>query len=1168
MRGLAWRTVLVSALVALGPALPARAASVSASDHASGGHGVAGKAQRERPSSSAVSLTPSATKPYWSCPSGLCEAIIDPRPVRVAGRYALPAGSIATASRTAEGLAAPMPGGLAGASLTLEGSGELGGYDPQDLQSAYRIPPSGGEEQTIAVVDAYGDELAEADLAHYRERYGLPPCTHADGCFRKVNQQGAEAGYPEFNSSWALETALDLDMAAAACPHCHLLLVEAGSEDLSSLAAAVNTAAGLGASEISNSYGTSEESQQCNTSEAIAHCLSYSHEYDHPGVLVTAAAGDSMFPRQLGPDFPASSPHVVAVGGTSLHRAPGTGREWSEQVWFEGPEEFAFNGPEAGSGSGCSLVEPKPSWQSDTGCTHRTGNDVAAVAACETPVSVYFSADGRRTRVWVDVCGTSVSSPLVAGIEAHASAAVRSLPGAEAFYRDPGDFFDVTEGENCQCQGNDVPEYLWHAGVGYDGPTGNGTPDGPLALGGAATVLTGAASGVSADAATLNGTVAPNGLATSYRFEYGTTTSYGTSVPVPDASAGSGGASKPVSAALTGLARGRTYHFRLVATNGAGTSVGEDGSFDTARPAVIGVTPDSGSYRGGNAVRIAGSGFAGVTAVRFGAAEASRLTVESEGSISAVAPRWAGTVNITVTTVAGTSAISAADRYTYVTGPVVAWGENSSGQLGDGMKRPGSLGFEGENSDLIAPVFGLGEAVALAAGDGHSLALLADGTVMAWGSNADGELGNGRVAPTQIDSLVPVKVCAVGVSQCPQGPYLEHVVAIAAGSRHSLALLRNRTVVAWGANSRGQLGTCAAMTAGGCPACPAGALCNEVVPRSAVPVPVCTVNEATSCGPEHQLKEVAAISAGGDDSLALLKDGTVVAWGENTMGQLGDGVVDGPEACTDPADLSLEGVGKHYCSTIPIAVSGVSSVKAVAAGGDGSLALRQGGTVVTWGQNTEGQLGNGSFAGPETCTEPAGSSIRSDRSAPCSRVPVAVTGLRKVRAIAAGGGIYPLTELLSPLVEGLEGRILSQHDMALSRRGTVMAWGDNVFGQLGDGGTDSSDVPVAVCAVGTSGQCPSAHHLDDVSAIAAYGDLSGALLADGAVVSWGDNEFHMVGELGDGSFTGPEKCAVTWCSRTPGAVVGTEGVTAFALGEHYGLATTTQLRRHVPSTQP
>jgi DNA-binding beta-propeller fold protein YncE len=501
--------------------------------------------QRRR-SGSAISLTPSTAKPRWACPQRACEAIIDPRPVRASHGYALPNGG-----------------------PQLEGSGELGGYSPQDLRSAYKIPTAVGSTQTIALVDAYGYSTAEADLAKYRERYGLEPCTKGNGCFRKVNEKGEEANYPPNNEEWSLESALDLDMASAACAKCHLLLVEATTENPADTAESVNTAAKLGATEISNSYGYPEGYEPyCGKTG----CAEFSNDYKHTGVFVTASAGDSGYNNHFfglaSPDFPATSPNVVAVGGTSLHKAANA-RGWSEQVWNEPAGKI-------GTGGGCSKFESKPAWQTDKGCAKRMDNDVAAVAAVETPVSVYSSLIAGG---WEDFGGTSASSPLMAGIAAHASAHTRSL-GADAFYEAPGSLFDVTTGSNGTCTPPSEDAYFCNAEVGYDGPTGLGTPNG-VPAGPPPSVVTGVASLVARSSATLNGTVNPNGGEVGVcKLEFGTSVAYGSSagcVPSP----GSGEGVVGVSAAVSGLVGNTTYHFRVVASNVGGSGVGSDQTFKT-----------------------------------------------------------------------------------------------------------------------------------------------------------------------------------------------------------------------------------------------------------------------------------------------------------------------------------------------------------------------------------------------------------------------------------------------------------------------------------------------------------------------------------------------------------------------------------------------------------
>ncbi len=293
----------------------------------------------------------------------------------------------------------------------------------------------------------------------------MTACTKANGCFKKVNEKGEEANYPaeggEVEKIWSLESSLDMDMVSAACSNCHIMLVEATTQEPKDTAASAEEAAKLGAKEISNSYGYPEDNETyCPAKKG---CKEYLSDYDHAGIPVTVSAGDSGYNDALGgyaaPNWPATSPNVIAVGGTNLTKASNS-RGWKETVWDD-------------SGSGCSLYEAKPSWQFDTACSKRTDNDVSAVASPETPVSVYNTPYAGG---WTNVGGTSASAPLVAGIEAHAESTVKSA-GAEAFYKHPGMLFDVTAGRNGTCTPPAEDAYLCAARAGYDGPTGWGTPD-------------------------------------------------------------------------------------------------------------------------------------------------------------------------------------------------------------------------------------------------------------------------------------------------------------------------------------------------------------------------------------------------------------------------------------------------------------------------------------------------------------------------------------------------------------------------------------------------------------------------------------------------------------------------------------------------------------------
>jgi len=336
--------------------------------------------------------------------------------------------------------------GAAGQSLAT--AAPSGGYFPADLASAYNLPASGGAGLTVAIVDAHDDPNAESDLAVYRSQFGLPPCTTANGCFMKVNQFGASSPLPSPDNGWAAEISLDLDMVSAACPQCKILLVEASSTSINDLGTAVNTAAAMGTVAISNSYGGPEFSSE-NTYDA--------QYYNHPGILVTVSSGDNGY----GVEFPAASPHVLAVGGTSLVKSSSNPRGWTEGAW-------------SGAGSGCSKYASKPAYQTDPGCSKRTVADVSAVADPNTGVAVYDSYGTGGG--WNVFGGTSVSAPLLAAIYAVTG---RASAGPGFGYSVPGDFYDVLTGSNGSC----TTTYLCTALAGYDGPTGLGTPNG-LALAG------------------------------------------------------------------------------------------------------------------------------------------------------------------------------------------------------------------------------------------------------------------------------------------------------------------------------------------------------------------------------------------------------------------------------------------------------------------------------------------------------------------------------------------------------------------------------------------------------------------------------------------------------------------------------------------------------------
>lgn len=291
-------------------------------------------------------------------------------------------------------------------------------------------------------------------------------------------------------------------------------------------------------------------------------------------------------------------------------------------------------------------------------------------------------------------------------------------------------------------------------------------------------------------------------------------------------------------------------------------------------------------------------------------------------------------------------AVAAGNRHSLAllkNGKVLAWGENQHGDLG----LPESEGSQSTPREVA----GLSEVAAVATNGTFNLALLKNGTVKAWGQDSQGELGNGEVGTERSE---PVTVSG-----------LTEVTAIATGWYFGLALLKNGTVEAWGENDSGELAA------------------EEALSNSDVPVSISGVNEVT------------AITAGATSAYALLKNGTVKAWGENSGGSLGDGTFTGPESCG--------------CSRSPVSVSGLSEVTAISSSYDSVLALTKSGAVKSWGENPEGELGDGTFEN--------------------SDVPVSVSKLSGVTAVA--GGLF--------------------QSLALLENGTVMAWGYNGDGQLGIG---------------------------------------------------------------------------------------------------------------------
>jgi hypothetical protein len=408
---------------------------------------------------------------------------------------------------------------------------------PSELNNAYFPgekpdgPAAPGERQTIALIDAYNDLEAENDLAVYDKEFSLPECTRSNGCFEQANEYGdtqreslpfptspleqeteetnckskkvrenaiereakeAACKIVEEAKGWALETATDIEVAHGICQNCRILLMEARSPEYRELEIAEDKAVELGATEVSNSWGG-----QTPPSDSAA--------FNHEGVVITAAAGDDGYlnwekystrtkPGSTyfeGADYPASSPHVVAVGGTSL--TVGMGGVWEgETVW---------NDKEGGAGGGgCSELPAQP-WQQQSsekvGCgSKRAVADVSADAEPATGIAVYDSVpypEEAEPLDWVPVGGTSVASPMIASMFALAGGAHGVAYPAQTLYSHLGTsaLHDVTTGGNGECDDEyskckalvpalDCGKEVWicNATTGYDGPTGVGTPNG------------------------------------------------------------------------------------------------------------------------------------------------------------------------------------------------------------------------------------------------------------------------------------------------------------------------------------------------------------------------------------------------------------------------------------------------------------------------------------------------------------------------------------------------------------------------------------------------------------------------------------------------------------------------------------------------------------------
>lgn len=432
-------------------------------------------------------------------------------------------------------------------------------------------------------------------------------------------------------------------------------------------------------------------------------------------------------------------------------------------------------------------------------------------------------------------------------------------------------------------------------------------------------------------------------------------------------------------------------------------------------------------------------------------------------------------------------------------GLAFAWGNNQTGELGQGNKKDSAVPLR--IASLARPI------AAISSGTDSSLALTRGGRVWAWGDNDQGQLGTGY--RRSHDAAVRVKN--------PGGHgRLSNITAVLSANVDSAALNSRGRVFTWGNNIWGQLGTGALNGPQHCPTF----MSEPPSERDACSkLPVRVVDAAG----QGTLSQVVAVASTTDNNLALRSDGTVWTWGINVSGNLGIGTNSGPQECKPFSNFAAVG-----CSAKPVPVVGpggtgvLSHIVAIAGGSGSVLALRADGTVWAWGSDAFADLGQAT-PGPERCYSPF-----ADEKLPCSSVPVQVSGPEGVGHLT---GIVAISA--EPSAKGL-------HVMALRSDGTVWSWGVDDFGQLGNGKSEEFDnLPSEV--VGPDGQ----GHLENVVSISAGGGFSMARLANGSIWAWGENNS---GQLGIGDHTGPDQCTTehTACSLVPVQVKGPDGAGTFS----------------------
>ena len=424
-------------------------------------------------------------------------------------------------------------------------------------------------------------------------------------------------------------------------------------------------------------------------------------------------------------------------------------------------------------------------------------------------------------------------------------------------------------------------------------------------------------------------------------------------------------------------------------------------------------------------------------------------------------------------------------------GTIWAWGSNVNGELGDGILTHNDCA-EGPNVwDCSRTPVRVAELSNIATISG-SHAQKIDGTIWSWGDNDNGQLGDGVTAHQDCGQY--------GTNDCSPTPVLvagiSDVIAISTSPSSGYALKSDGTVWAWGRNAEGQLGD-GNTTHQVCTSKPFSWDCSFSPVRVA------------------RISDIVSISAADSNAYALRSDGSVWAWGAGYFGQLGDG-------STTHEDCHY-GEKSYDCSKTPVQVSGLTGVTAIGASGDGGYALKSDGTVWAWGSGDSGRLGDGDIS-HHKCTY-------GGATYDCSLKPVQVSGLTRITAITGS---------------------LSLNGYALKSDGTVYSWGDNHYGQLGDGSITHQD-----CWPGTSYQDCSPMPvrmtgLPEVTAIRGGDGFAYALTSGGMILAWGNNHFGLLGD--DSAHQPTESDGSGDCSPMPVQVLGLENVIAISAGNQTGYA--------------